>query len=440
MRLRFRIVLNCDTLMKFLIYFQIIYVCIIRLLIIAGMPGTMTLVCDFVNILLLFMSIGKFKGLKKAIKGNISFYYVYLIFFLLGIISAFVNGLNIIRLLWSVRNFGRFIVFMTACCITFELNDVKKLKRLILCIGHINFLFCCYQYFVKHLKGDYIGGVFGTEGGVSNTWLNVLLVVLFVLALSEWLYGRKNKYRLFLVMIETMGIAVISELKFFFIEIILICMCAFIIAKKTYSIVYKSLIIVVVVMFAMVISVPLLYRLFPGFRGFFNLNSIIKNATSSYTASGDLGRASAVYEIATKFFDSSAEKVLFGLGLGNGEFSSTIRILQSDFYLKYSIFHYHWFTDAYVMVQNGIIGVGLYLMTHISIFLNGHKALKANMAEREILLTGVLVSFSAMLLYIYNISLNTESAYLLYCIFPWIYICKKDKYEKIHEIATHKRN
>ena len=424
--MRYRITLNKNTLMRGLIHFQLIYVCIVRLLIIAGAPSTITLVCDFINILLLFLSLLEFRQLKDTIKGNITFYYAYLFFFLLGIMSAFINGLNIIRLLWSIRNFGRFITFMTACCIAFEFDNIKKLKKLLLFIGHVNFLVCIYQYFGLHFSGDYIGGVFGTEGGVANTWMNVFLVIIVSLVLSEFIYKRKNNYNFFIVMIETLCIAVIAELKFLFIEIILICICAFVIAKKTYSIVYKCFEIMIFVIIAMTISIPLLYSLFPGFRGFFNPGKILESATSSYTASGDLGRATAIYEISTKFFDSSIGKILFGLGLGNGEFSSTIKLLQSDFYLKYANYHYHWFTDAYVMVQGGLISVTLYLMTHLSIFLSSCRTLKNNILERDTLLTVILVSFCSMLLYIYNISLNSESAYLLYCIFSWVYVCKKN--------------
>ena len=37
---------------KYLVYFQLIYICFVQLLIGAGLPGSLTLLCDGVNVLL----------------------------------------------------------------------------------------------------------------------------------------------------------------------------------------------------------------------------------------------------------------------------------------------------------------------------------------------------------------------------------------------------
>ena len=106
-------------------------------------------------------------------------------------------------------------------------------------------------------------------------------------------------------------------------------------------------------------------------------------------------------------------KIIFGIGLGNGEYSDSHRILQSAFYLKYKDINYVWFTDAIVMVQNGLAGVALFVLW---IFYVAKELFVRFSRKRNngMILTAFAVSIISLFLFVYNISLNCEIAYLIY--------------------------
>lgn len=398
---------------KYLVYFQLIYICFVQLLIGAGLPGSLTLLCDGVNVLL-FICLIWHSGKTISVLSRFKAYYIIVaLFFMTGIFSAVFNGINIVLLLWSVRNFGRFVVFFTAVITFFDMGDFKAMRKIVYVIGHISFVLCVFQFVVLKLKGDYIGGVFGTNRGVANTWLNTFLVVLYLLALTEWMYKGKGFARLLIFIAEVLFVAVVGELKFFFVELILITIICIILIKPTLKLVKMELAIIAIGIAAFAISIPILYKMFPFFADFFQAKNFFKIASESYTGQGDLGRTTAVFEIAEKIFFKDPFKVLFGIGLGNGEYSEGQRIFQSAFYLKYKDTNYNWFTDAFVMVETGFTGVVLFASGFIATGIRSFRIYYHERRNNMVLITLVL-SFTALMLYIYNISLNCEIAYLLY--------------------------
>lgn len=398
---------------KYLVYFQLIYICFVQLLIGAGLPGSLTLLCDAVNVLLLICLIRHGRITLSVLNRFKAFYIVYFLFFLFGTVSAVFNGGNIILWLWSVRNFGRFVVFFTAVIAFFDIKDFKAMRKIVYLIGHISFVLCVFQFAVLKLKGDYIGGVFGTNRGVANTWLNTFLVVLYILALTEWMYKGKGFLKLAIFIAEVLFIAVVGELKFYFVELILITVLCIILIKPTYKLIKMELAIIILGVAAIGISIPILYRLFPFFADFFKAKNFIKVASESYTGQGDLGRTTAIFEISEKMFFKDPLKILFGIGIGNGEYSENQRIFQSAFYTRFKDTKYNWFTDAFVMVETGITGVILFASTFICTGIRSFRIYYHERRNNMALITLVL-SFLALMLYIYNISLNCEIAYLLY--------------------------
>ena len=398
---------------KYLVCFQLIYVCFVQLLISAGLPSALTLMCDAVNLLLLFYLIIYNKGTARVMHKYMPFYVIYFLFFMIGTLTALFNGGNLILWLWSLRNFGRFVVFFTAVLVFIDPKDFKKIKKAVYVIAHLSFVLCAYQFVVKKLKGDYIGGVFGTTKGPANTYLNVFLVIVFALALTDWVCRSRGFIHFAVICCECIAVAVVGELKFFFIEMVIVAVICLLLAKKTYKMFSKVLLIVTIGIVLLGISVPIMYKMFPSFNDFFHVDTIFKNVTESYTGSGDLGRLTAIPEISTRVFKGDLGKIIFGIGLGNGEYSDSHRILQSTFYLKYKDINYVWFTDAIVMVQNGLVGIGLFIMWIVYLA----KELFVRFTGKRnngIMLTAFAVSLITLFLFVYNISLNCEIAYLIY--------------------------
>lgn len=400
---------------KYLVLFQLIYICFVQLLIGAGLPSSLTLLCDVVNVLLFICLVRYFGKTMEAVDRFKPFFVLNFLFFFLGSVVALLCDGNIIQWAWSIRNFGRFVVFFTAVLVFIDKNDFKLIKKAAYVIEHISFVLCAYQFFVKKLKGDFIGGVFGTNHGVANTWLNVFLIIVFALALTDWLCSGKGGIRLMVIGLECMFIAVVGELKFFFIEMVLIAVMSFVLARKTFKSSKKMMAVVALGMVLLIISVPIMYSLFPFFRDFFNVKTVVKTASDSYTGTGDLGRTTAVIDIAGKIFGGDPFKVLFGIGLGNGEYSERQKIFQSAFYLKYKLSSYNWFTDAIVMVQNGLIGIALYVSGFFYIIWKLFMKYRDDKSNNTVI-TSLMIAILCLALFVYNISLNCDVAYLLYAI------------------------
>ena len=398
---------------KYLICAELIYICFMQLLISAGLPSALTLICDVINALLLFYLLMYMSGTKRVMQKFMAFYVLYFLFFFLGSITALFNKGSLILWLWSLRNFGRFVVFFTSVLVFIDPRDFRMVRKAMYITGHISFAFCVYQFLVQRLKGDYIGGVFGTTHGTANTYLNVFLVILFTLSLTDWITGRKGFMQFLVILSECLFIAVVGELKFFFLEMMIAALLCLAFARKTYKVFSKVLLIFSIGIVGFCISIPIMYKLFPFFNEFFRPENIIRTATDSYTGSGDLGRLTAVYEISVKLFKGDPLKVLFGLGLGNGEYSDSHSMLQSAFYIKNKASNYFWFTDAIVMVQNGLTGLGLYVFSIVYIIKETYKRLRTN-RNNSIILTAFALSVISLSLIIYNVSMNCEIAYFTY--------------------------
>jgi hypothetical protein len=101
--------------------------------------------------------------------------------------------------------------------------------------------------------------------------------------------------------------------------------------------------------------------------------------------------------------------------LGNGEYSERQKIFQSAFYLKYKLSSYNWFTDAIVMVQNGLIGIALYVSGFFYIIWKLFMKYRDDKRNNTVI-TSLMIAILCLALFVYNISLNCDVAYLLYAI------------------------
>ena len=204
---------------------------------------------------------------------------------------------------------------------------------------------------------------------------------------------------------------------FFYIELILIVIMGLIASKKNAQFALRTLWISVTIIVLAAFSIPILYALFPNFNDFFHISTIINDASLSYTKSGDIGRLEVIPKVTSVIFDGNKFLSIFGIGMGNAEYS-TLELLSSEFYKRWGVLHYQWFSDAVVLIQNGLLGLILYALFFVASGVRCYKHYKGiheiYSNNKQILLVGSTLSISAILLAIYNISLNTESAYLLY--------------------------
>ena len=172
---------------------------------------------------------------------------------------------------------------------------------------------------------------------------------------------------------------------------------------------------------------------------FFTTDAIYKYmGDSGYTNSGDLSRFNAVSQIYKRFLKGDIGKVLFGIGLGNAGYSSAFSFFNSKFFMLYNALHYQWFTDAYIYIELGIVGLIFFEGFFFMIFAFSKKIMKTINKkgkfiddEIKIIVQVVgIISILSVFLTVYNSSLSMDSAYMVYFLLAVPIIVDKQLREK----------
>lgn len=380
-------------------------------------PSSITYLTD---ILLLFLLVKEYKNIFSNIKNSNS--KVQIIIFSLILINMFlgaiINLVNPILFLWGMRNNLRFYLFFFLCIGVLRKKDVYVFIRILKKFYWVNFFLCLYQYFIQGLSNDYLGGIFGTSQG-CNAYINIFLCMITSIILGEYFSEKITMHKFLLYLVTSILIATLCELKVFYIEFII--MFLLVVIKTKFSL--KKLSVCLVGILIMSISIFFMLRYNPKiFEFFLNKESINYYLSGNgYTNSGDLNRFTAIQEIYNKFFKGNLKLSLFGFGLGNCEHSS-FRFLESDFYIRYGYLNYRWMTHAWVYLEQGSIGIFLFLLFFIEIF-------KFNLYIKKdipISLWLLLLAYipTCILGLIYNCALQIEASYLIafMCSIPYILI------------------
>lgn len=346
---------------------------------------------------------------KKRREINTKLPMVIITIFIIITISGFIiNGQSVLLYLWGVRNNFRFFGFFFSCAVLLKKKDIDYIFKALLFIFFINTIFATVQYFVFGLRGDYLGGIFGTVQGV-NGYLNIFLCIECTIVLVQYLYKKISVYLLTAVIFSSIFISVLSELKVFFIEFGIIIICLMIFSKPSKKIYF----IVLMSMLSLYIGIQFLYIAFPNFNNFFNIDTIIASS-QNYATKHDLGRFSATKIITQMFFSDDNMKCFLGLGLGSAE-TSQISMFNSDFFNKYGgSMHYTWLSSAFMLIENGWLGLICYLSFFVSIVFSVFRIRNIDEGNIDYCIITQIIAVLCCLFVFYNSSLRTEAAYFVY--------------------------
>ena len=403
-----------------IIYIMIIFVCIERLLETIGFPHTTIFILDFLN-LILFWFLCKGEGLNEIIKHNMV--KIHLLLFIVSIINSLLNGTNILLILWAIRNLWRFYVFFGACIYYLKFKDIIRIYNYLEVIFFINLSIIIFQYIIG-IRGDYLGGIFGTFAG-ANAYNNIFMIIINSYIISKMFENQEWTLKTIIIVLISIMISVISETKVFLFEIVIIIAISAIITgviNKKYKVICKGFVVTIFALSAVLFGAQIIAKMFPS-RSNMNFLSIdglryILTRESGYTGYGDLNRLTAISSLnkIPVFYDNTFRQIM-GLGLGAGEYSETIRILQSPFYLQYNYLHYYWLSIAWMYIECGYVGVFLYMFGFISNIPKGINVIRKktlNKSYSPCVISGIIMSFMTLILFIYNQSLRIESAYLIF--------------------------
>lgn len=406
MIIRFRKKSTAEWLALFVLVMPFMFFLLINLL---GLPSLVKYMVDIGWLCLLFLMLmykGGFPNVQaKTLAKTAGF------FFLMTLVGFLLNYQSIFYYLWGLRNNARFFVFFFACILFIRERSVEYYLRFFDVLFWINLPIVIYQYLTMDLAGDFLGGIFGTEKG-CNAYMNIFLMV--VIAKSMLCYmSRSEKLTVCLLKCAAaLLIAILSELKMFILELILIVALASLFTEFS----VRKLWIIIAVAAGALFAGRAIAVLFPDFSEWFSLENIFESASAEtgYTGQNDLNRLTGAAIALNRFLTSLLDKI-FGLGLGNCDYAA-FDFLTSPFYLSYGSLNYVWFSSTFLILETGLLGFGLYILFFVVVFFTANKREKTEQGNVLYCRLAKIMALMCLALILYNSSLRSECAFMMYFI------------------------
>ncbi len=336
-------------------------------------------------------------------------------FFLTSAVLYIFHFESLLSYLWAVRNNFRFYPFFFAAALFSTEQDVDGYLRLFDFLFWVNAIVSLWQYIVLGLTQDRLGGIFGTEPGCL-AYINIFFVLIIGKTLIFYLNWRESTWCSLLKCLTALCLSAVMELKFFFAEFILLVMISVCLTRKS----KRTLILLFGAIIAVMTGGLLLIAFFPEMAGVMSLEGFWKSAVSQrgYTSSGDLNRLTAIPLINEWFLHDPLQR-LFGLGLGNCE-TSSFAILNTDFYQRYHDLHYSWLSTAFLYLEMGWTGL-LFVLGFFLLYERCTAKLQRRGTQTLYCQLGRVLSLCAPWILIYNSSMRTEAAFMLYLFLAFPY-------------------
>lgn len=326
--------------------------------------------------------------------------------------------------LWGLRNNLRFYIAFIAFTIYFDADDIKSCLKFIDVFFWINAIVVFFQFFVLGYEQDHLGGIFGVEKG-CNAYLIAFFAIITIKSVLNFFNNNESAFFCFAKCGIALLISVMAELKFFFVIFVIILLVASVITKFSWK---KVLLYIVSFFFIMVASVLLVE--FFGENSTLKIENILKLVfATNYSSSRDLGRFTAIPTISKFYLIEPFEKI-FGLGLGNCD-TSAFAICNTPFYQSHSYLNYTWFSSAFLFLETGYIGLFLFLLFFVVVFVLAYKKSKQENANMLFCQMGMVMSIICFILTFYNSSLRMETGYMAYFVLALPFIANTSKTKQI---------
>lgn len=406
---------------KHIIYVQLFLVCVILFFITEfGVPSSLMNVTDVITCALLLFSVLSRIGIHNKNKLNCVDAAV-VIFLIYALLTSAINGIDLLQVVWAFRVTFRFYIFYYCCVALLGRNDARTLLRMFEILFVVNAILVVFEYVVQGKQGDYLGGMFGIEQG-ANGYMNIYLILMLAYEVTRFLRHRQTLKALVLYFLVALGIAALAEMKFLYVEVIVIVLASILLRFPN----RKVMILLAVVVVMLVVSLQMLRLVFPESYDMMLTGEGTDNYLSaSWTAGREMGRTTAIAFIDTSFFsDHMVHEIygvgfgdlllnrLFGFGFGSAEPS---RLMHNSFAEQYSGTQYGAFEFADRYLEMGYVGLFLYGLIFIMIFVSTFKKTADNLdVEQLIWRETVRVIVLIVLMNIWYGNLRTEASYMLF--------------------------
>ena len=379
---------------------------------ILGVPSTVKYLMD-INFLVIFgYSLVKkkiFVECESETKGILSYWQCYI--FVIVLIGFF-KFVPIGQLLWGIRNTYFFVGFLALSVYYLSAEDIETLMQNVVRFQVLNVICGLYEYYVLNVHNDYLGGIFGVTQG-CNGLLNMYLIIIVAYVVSRYMKGKESLSKLGWITVSSIYMAAISELKIFYIELVVIIALAVLIGKKSYKTIIITFAIAIVLVAGLNIMVSVNQN---SIKYMLNYENLIGYGSRTDYGNGDIrmNRLTAIAQVDTIFFDNSFWNRLFGFGLGSCESSATFSWCNSEFADRYSYLQYRNFGSSMIYLETGLVGLIGYMFSFILIFIDAQKK-KAVLQNYDDWATfAQIVSVMCIANIFYDSALKREIAYLAF--------------------------
>lgn len=345
-----------------------------------------------------------------------------LLFVTWATLSSMLNLVSPLLYFWALRNTGRFLLLLYCCALVFSFEDWKKIMSFMSVFVVANTAFMAYEYYALGIRQDYLNGFLGTYVG-GNSALNTVFVVVASWLVSSYL-SKRIKFSAMAVPIAAMLIAsALNELKFFYVELVLILVICGIALPDVRKDVVKGAGVILCALVSFAVGVMLLVEFYPGFQNFFTIESLQNYLFArSYNSSEQLvvngipvmNRMSSLVIIPEYFF-SGLHSYLLGLGFGATE-TSSLSLFTSEFYRLYGETNYLGYSSANILLEVGYVGLLLYFGIFVSVMVFCAKRSTRNACGlgKTVYVFGIAIAILGLLMCFYNSALRIETSGFLY--------------------------
>ena len=333
-----------------------------------------------------------------------------ILFFFYTLFAYLPNYQSALYYLWGFRNNFRMYVLFLAVATFMTSVDGEYFLEIFDKLFWINVVVSLIQYFGLGYSGDFLGGIFGTEMG-ANAYTNIFFSIVLTRSLIFYLEKKEETWTCVSKCVAGLTVCVLAELKFFFIEFLLIIAMTVLLTDFT----WRKFWVAAGGILAVFAGAILLSVLFPTFAGWFSVEWILSSALSNrgYTYSGDLNRLNAITRINDMWLRGLPGR-LFGMGLGNCD-TSSFAVLNTPFYRQHGRMHYTWLSHAHIYLECGWIGLLFYFGFFVLVYICAGKVLKRSEGIKNTFSRmAMIMAVICMATSIYNGSLRTEAAYMAY--------------------------
>lgn len=397
---------------KSIAFFLIGYMLIIEIFIsIFHLPRNIRFVIDVVALILIFLG---FQKISYALsEKGYRWYFGYIILFIVStILGSFFRMVPIGQVLWAIRNNYLYILFGIIVIYLMDTHDVDKVFEFCLKLQVLNVIMGIYEYYILNVHNDYLGGIFGVDQG-CNANLNGYMMIISAYAINKYLVKKMSIAKTIWVIGSCTYMAALSELKMFYVEVVLIVVCSVLLNRKS----IKGFMMLAGGFLGLIIGIQVLSVVNPeSVEDLKSITNMIDYNTRSDYGLGDIRitRLGSTNLINKWFFKDDMSLKLFGMGLGACEDSTSFTFCNSQFATQYRSLGYRNLTMSMNYLETGYIGVICFALIFIFLFLIATK-MKNEMSEyKEMASVSQVICIMSVLNFWYSSAIRMNIAYLTF--------------------------